>query len=275
MRLFRRCTPVRATGHSAGISSRIMKVRILHGLKIVVALSIIIAGYAAVMLPAAWYYETIDRPVLISLVGVWVSVLTGVLALLKDFILHAINAPQLTIKFFPKDRRDCHATIFRNDKGDATAHAHYFRVRIENNGWESAENVEVTLEEVKQFQNGEFQIDEDFMPLRLFWSHWRERRWELSIPSGTYRHCDFGFVIDPNPQNSLIRGDENGKLLFFLDVYPRPNTGRTSLLPGRYLITLTANARNAKGARLTLDLDWKGIWKDDFNEFILASVVLR
>jgi hypothetical protein len=66
-----------------------------------------------------------------------------------------------------------------------------------NNRWKVADGVEVYLEDVRKFVNGKYEKDEDFMPLRLHLTHWKSQRYELDIPSGTYRHCDFGFIIEP------------------------------------------------------------------------------
>jgi hypothetical protein len=154
--------------------------------------------------------------------------------LLKDFILDLINSPSLEIQFFPNDIRDCHATEFTDtNTGSVVAKAYYFRFRVMNNGWNAAEDVEVSLEEVKKFINDKYEIDKDFMPLRLYWSHWRHNRLELDIPSGTYRHCDFGFLLEPGTSALGVPAVINNVHQFWFDVFFRPNTGRTSLLPGR------------------------------------------
>jgi len=90
---------------------------------------------------------------------------------------------------------------------------------------------------VKKFINDKYEIDKDFMPLRLHWSHWRQHRLELDIPSGTYRHCDFGFMLEPGTSALGVPATISNVHQFWFDVFIRPNTGRTSLLPGRYEIT--------------------------------------
>jgi hypothetical protein len=106
------------------------------------------------------------------------------------------------------------------------------------------------------------------MPLRLFWSHWRQARFELSIPSGAYRHCDLGFILDPNAKGFALPPQENGKLLFWFDVFLRPNTGRTSLLPGQYQILISAFGKNAKRASLRLELKWNGLWDNTIEKVL-------
>jgi len=243
-------------------------------IKIIFVLIVIIGAYAGVTLSTIYYYGSITSfPVLASLISSWVALVTGILALFKDFILDFIKDPNLVVEFSPEDRRDCHATsLTENRTGTVVAEAYYFRIRIRNRGLRVAEDVEVSLEEVRRYQNNKPQIDQDFMPLRLLWSHWRERRFELSIPKGTYRHCDFGFIIDPSSQGSPLPPQENGKLLFWLDVFPRPTTGRTSLLPGSYRIKIVAFGKNARRASLTLRMEWKGIWEKGIEEMLSKSL---
>jgi hypothetical protein len=247
---------------------------IFYYVKWSVFIALALGAYSFVFVSVIFYPGTTNLPIAVSLISSGVAVITGIIALLKDAIIGLITRPCLAVRFFPYDKRDCHATSFRNrNTGTITAKTHYFRFRIENVGWRTAEDVEVTLEEVKQFQNGRYFTDTDFMPLRLFWSHWRESRYELSIPPGTYRHCDFGFVIDPMANYCPLPPQESGKLLFWFDVFLRPNTGRTSLLPGRYEIRVSAFGRNVQRASLTVKLDWNGIWHNDIESMLQDSLL--
>ncbi len=243
-----------------------------HYLIICLFVALGVGAYAAVALSALCYWGILTPAVAVALISAGVAVVTGLIALVKDAFAAVINAPQLTIRFFPYDKRDCHATAFRDSHtGALIAKTHYFRVRVENRGWRTSEDVEVTLEEVQRFQNGKFVIDTDFMPIRLFWSHWRDSRYEIPIPTGAYRHCDLGFIIEPTARGSGLPAQENNKLLFWFDVFLRPNTGRTSLLPGRYRITLSAFGKNVKRSSLTLELEWMGLWHDDIDTMFRDS----
>jgi hypothetical protein len=166
------------------------------------------------------------------------------------------------------------ATNKETGKVVKAADVYYFRFRVENYGWSTAEDVEVSIEEVKKFQGKGYEIDQDFMPLRLVWSHWKMERPEMSIPSGAYRHCDFGFIIDPNAPHTPLPTKENDELLFWLDVFLRPNTGRTSLLPGKYQITISAFGKNVKRTTYVLEMEWKGIWALSIQEILTKSVIV-
>lgn len=233
-----------------------MRVRFRHDLKIFAVILLVILGYAipiCLILRSANQFET---TITASFIAAAVAMVTGILALLKDFILDIINAPSLKAEFFPYDNRDCHATQFGN--GDKV---HYFRIRIKNNGWRAAEDVEVTLEEVRVLLHNQYEIDKDFMPLRLFWSHWRETRYELNIPPGAYRHCDLGFVLEPGATAIGLPATINNHHQFWFDVFLRPNTGKTSLSSGQYQIIISASGKNVGQQRLTIEIKWIGGWQ--------------
>lgn len=250
--------------------------KFLHYAKIASFLALIVSAYAAVAVPVVCYSDSKNFPLAASLIAAGVAVVTSILALLKDMIMEAINRPRLVVRFLPYDKRDCHATDFRDRKtGAVLAKAHYFRLRIENVGWRTADDVEVTLEEVKRLKTGRFSIDSNFMPLKLLWSHWRGARYEISIPPDAYRHCDFGFIVEPTATVGTLPPTENGELLFWFDVFTRPNTGRTSLLPGRYQITVSAFGKNVGRSSLTVELEWKGLWHDDIDAMLRDSLLPR
>ena len=250
--------------------------KFLHYLKITLLIVLIVSAYAGVVVSVVYYTDAKNFALAASLIAAGVAVITSILALLKDMIMEAINHPRLVVRFFPYDKRDCHATAFCDtNTGNLLAKTHYFRLRIENIGWRTADDVEVTLEEVKRFEDGRFSVDSNFMPLRLFWSHWREKRLEISIPPGTYRHCDFGFILEPTVKVGLAQATDEDQLVFWFDVFPRPNTGRTSLLPARYQVTVSAFGKNVPGSSLTVELEWKGIWHDDIDAMLRDSFLPR
>ncbi len=140
-----------------------------------------------------------------------------------------------------------------------------------NNGWKVADGVEVYLEDARKFVNGKYEKDEDFMPLRLHWTHWKSQRYELDIPSGTYRHCDFGFIIEPGKSAEVPASIAN-VYQFWFDVVVRPNTGKTSLSPGRYEITISASGKKVNQAILKVDMEWIGGWQDRIEDMYLNNL---
>ncbi len=173
--------------------------KILHYLKIGIIIIVVLTAYCTVVLLVIYNWNRLSPPVGVSLITAGAAIITSIFVLVRDLVIDFINKPRLIIHFIPNDKRDCHTTEFHDHKtGKLIAKAHYFRLRIENIGWKSAEDVEVTLEEVKRFEDGQFIIDNNFPPLRFVWSHWKGLRYEITIPAGVYRHCDLGFILEPD-----------------------------------------------------------------------------
>ena len=241
-----------------------------HVLKIGFFIFLVVASYIAVIVLTLHYVNVLGAPVTASLIAASVAAVTGIVVLTKDLAWDAINRARLAIRFFPYDKRDCHATTF-----GGVVKTHYFRLRIENVGWRTVEDVEVALETVKQFDGKRLSVDSNFMPLRLFWSHWREKRYEISVPPGAYRHCDLGFIVEPSaPTGFPFTPVENDRLLFWFDVFLRPNTGRTSLLPGRYEITISAFGKHVKPAYRTIEFEWRGAWDNDIDNVLKSGLII-
>src|SRR4030042_5515260 len=101
-----------------------------------------VAGYATVILLLLHYTDARNTPITVSLIGAGVASVTGILVLFKDIVWKFIYRPRLIIHYLPYDKRDCHTTTFRNQiTHEITAKAHYFRLRVENTDWSTAEDV--------------------------------------------------------------------------------------------------------------------------------------
>jgi len=249
--------------------------KVLKYWKMVIFISMAVVFYSlAVWLVArsAQYLSNIETA---ALIASFTAIVTGILALLKEALWSWVKSPRLAIKFYPYDKRDCMTLTFNiTQKGpygqpvEIKAPGQYFRLRVYNLGLGTAEDVEVTLEEVQRLEKGNYIIDSEFMQLRLFWSHWKQTRYELSIPSGVYRHCDLGFIVHPDYDNKVSPPKDEGRLQFWFEVIVRPTAGRTSLLPGTYKIKVSAFGRNASKVMKTLEFEWKGEWDDKLDQML-------
>jgi hypothetical protein len=131
--------------------------KFLHYLKITLLIALIVSAYAGVVVSVVYYSDAKNFALAASLIAAGVAVITSIVALMKDMIMEAINHPRLVVRFFPYDKRDCHATDFRDrNTGAVLAKAHYFRLRIENIGWRTADDVEVTLGRSETFRKARF-----------------------------------------------------------------------------------------------------------------------
>jgi hypothetical protein len=241
------------------------------------AILVALAGYggAIAIILARTRAQPVDSST-VALFGGGVALVTGLIALLKDTVFDAIDKPRLAISFWPFDRRDCHTTTFNDrETGRTLCRAHYFRLRIENHGARSAHDVEVAIEEVRVWKNRKYVTDEDFMPLRLVWSHWKGIRHEVSIPPDTYRHCDLGFVLEPKDITGHVYPKGPSGHLFWLETIVRPNAGRTNLLPGTYRIVLSASGRDVPSTKKIIDLRWEGLWKEDIDDLLAVGLITQ
>jgi hypothetical protein len=245
-----------------------------------------LVGWAACLLGAASYALVVyfiltnsqnsAAPVTASLLGAGIALVTGLIALVREPILAWVRQPRLFIDIQTQDRRDCHTTQFKDQNNTFLANAHYLRLRIENRGSRSAEKVEATIEAVRRFSGGKYEIDQAFMPLRLMWSHWPDPRYELAVPPDSFRHCDLGFIIEPRPNlpSSLPAPMESGKLLIQLSTLIRPNAGRTSLLPGDYEVVISASGHDVAKTIQTLKIHWDGTWYSSLDETLKGALRL-
>ncbi len=145
---------------------------------------------------------------------------------------------------------------------------YYFRIRVGNIGWSSAENVEVIAEELYERRaNGQFEKRQDFQALNLLWAHYGTPRFD-AIPPGVYRHCDLGHVVlDLHPQGRLET--------FEFDFVVHPNTGQSRMRPGTYRLRIAAVASNARIVRRTAELVFSGQWYNDEATMFRDGVSLR
>ena len=97
----------------------------------------------------------------------------------------------------------------------------------------------------------------------------------MPVPFGTYRHCDLGFIIDPESNFSPNAREDTGEILFWFDVFIRLNAGRTSLRPGRYKIIISVTGENAPQTRHEIDIEWKGAWDEKIEHVISQSLIFR
>jgi hypothetical protein len=64
-----------------------MKRRLIHDLKIFLMVLIAFTLYGVILIPIFRYSDTFSPAIQASLIGVGIALITGILALLKDFIL--------------------------------------------------------------------------------------------------------------------------------------------------------------------------------------------
>jgi hypothetical protein len=179
---------------------------------------------------------------------------------------------------------DSHLTTMASSEAGIQAACYYFRVRVQNNGNAIAKTVEVFVEQVWQKRaDGIFQKWEDFLPLNLLWSHYRQPYFP-SIPPGVYKHCDFGHIVDPSLRHKFLGEDhprlgrlgiQQSQTVMCLDLAVLPNTGTHLIPPGPpYRLVVVAAAANARLVRRTIEVNLTGQWFTDESQMLRDGIGL-
>jgi hypothetical protein len=147
-----------------------------------------------------------------------------------------------------------------------SAETHYIRVRVRNDGKLGAQDVEVSVLEVRHKGNA----DRVFKPMAmntpwgLIWAHFASHVLPR-LPVGSERHIDIGHVVDPQKRSEIDGEDRPGsdpkKTLFCLAFFVKANTAEYLLDPGEYEIDFRIFAANSKPSEVfTFSLNHTGKW---------------
>lgn len=201
--------------------------------------------------------------IIVSSAGVLVALLLGVVGVFQDRIRAWFKKPKLniSIKVAPPD---CHKTSFyQPDVDRKVCDTYYFRFRVENNGNYYAENVEAMITEVFKKRYEQYEKVDNFLPLNLVWSHYRQPTMSKIQPK-LFKHLDFGFILKSNSEYLARFGIQNNTNIFFeFDLAVRPNTGSHILLPGDYRVKIIFAGNNLEPLEKIYHLVIKDNWADD------------
>ncbi len=199
--------------------------------------------------------------------GVIVALLIGIAGLMQDSIKPLFYRPAL---------RTCyqlgvpygHKVASRNEVGAFLCDNYYFRIKIENTGNETLQDVEIVAEECyREVSLEKYEKVEDFLPLNLSWAHKPSICTLPFIRDGFYWFCSFGY-IQKSEQAELDKygrffNGSNFRVVCTLDTIPKPYSGEHVLVPGDYVIFLVVTAKNMKPERRHVKLHFEDYWDDD------------
>ena len=191
--------------------------------------------------------------------NVWVAIgtfLVVVVALFQDWIRTQWNRTKLklTIKMEPPD---CHLIRLTDQSGHISINSIYLRIRVQNLGAKSAENVEVMITDLWKIEAGGKSRMQTFLPMNLLWSHYGTR--SENIPDGVFKHCDLGSVRPTAGHNPIA--------VMKFDTAVQPNQVSGGVTPnivgaGKYEFELVATANNAKPDTSLWQFEFDGTWLD-------------
>ena len=86
----------------------------------------------------------------------------------------------------------------------------YYRLRIINNGYSAAKNVEATIREIRKkkgnsFDRLDFPLDDNLDWFSSSLQPGRPAMYHSFIPPGTFKHCELGHILDPSKRISFLR----------------------------------------------------------------------
>jgi hypothetical protein len=126
--------------------------------------------------------------------GVIVAVFIGLAGLMQDSIKSLFYRPALRTVYQPGTPYG-HKVASRSATGTFICDNYYFRIKVENIGNESMQDIEIITDDCqKETASGIYQKVEDFLPLNLSWSHKPTISTIPFIRDGSYLFCSFGFI---------------------------------------------------------------------------------
>ncbi|MDP2947120.1 MAG: hypothetical protein Q8N88_03315 [Nanoarchaeota archaeon] len=221
--------------------------------------------------------EGVNNPwtVWVSLLGVFVALLLGVIGIFQGRIRSWFKKPKLnvSIKLEPPD---CHKIAMRNPQtGAYVCDSYYFRFRVENTGNYQMEDVEAIPVELYKKINGKFEKVNNFLPLNLVWAHYHNITMPKIQPL-MFKHLDFGHITKSNFANLSYFGiSESARIVFQLDLAVIPNTGSHILIPGDYKIKILFAANNLKPIAKIYNIEIKDNWTDDEKEMLNNNISIK
>lgn len=202
----------------------------------------------------------------------------GFIAIFQNWIRSWFYKPELKIEFELKSPY-CHSVPTQGGYN-----TYYFRFKVKNKGNHQMEDVEVMAVELKKKRSdGRFEKEEQFLPLNLAWSHYRNPinpnlPMEImpKIQPGLYKFCVLGFIEESKHlEKSRFKIRESSDVVFMLDTAIKPYSGEQILFPNyHYEITLKIAANNLKPQQKTFELFFRDDWIDDKEEIMFKKNVI-
>jgi len=224
---------------------------------------------------------TTDWLIAVGTIGLFLIAIVGIF---QDRIRSFLKHPNLNLSI-DVSHPDCHKTTLKrvNQQGQTITQAdcYYFRVRIDNYGNERAEFVEVFAKQLlKQGLDGEFRSVNSFLPMNLVWSY-NKKQYLEAISPGTGKHCDLGYIIDPNMRTQFPLEDNPAlnvpinNTVFSLDVAVKTFTLNHLIPPGTYRLIIQVAAANVNPTTIRLEIVLTGSWHNTEQNMFARGISIR
>lgn len=216
-----------------------------------------------------------------TIAGAIGTFLAVIVALFKEEIVKVWRRPKLT-GIIRLKAPDCHKTemVWGNPSfGQVTdrSNCYYFRIWVENKGWQRAERVQVFAAKLlRNHADGTFREEKAFLPMNLRWSHSHEI-YADGISHSMGRHCDLGHIMDPKKflSGEILSSVSDDKTILALDLEVQPNTLSHLLEPATYQLHLQLAAANAAPIKKRFEITLTGKWFDEENKMFSDGIGIK
>ncbi len=184
----------------------------------------------------------------ISLAGILVALLLGVIGIFQEKIRTWILKPKLKVVI---------ENYNISDRDPNSIPRYNFVVRIKNSGKSTLEDAEALITDIWELNEGEKKLN--LMPFNLTW----QQRGGITIPKipiDTPKYFNFGYILKPKsePEKSASYPSPSSIEFKFVDK-------KVNLKSGEYKIRIEFSANNVKPQIKIYKLDIKNKWADDVN----------
>jgi len=160
----------------------------------------------------------------------------------------------------------------------------YYRLRIVNNGYSAAKNVEVTIREIRKkkgnsFDRLDFPLDDNLDWFSSSLQPGRPVMYRSFIPPGTFKHCELGHILDPSKRNSVPF--ENNKLfekdetIFSFNVITRYHSSYHLIEQGIYRFKISVAGENFNALEKEYEMEITGKWSEKEDKMLNEGLKLK
>lgn len=212
------------------------------------------------------------------------TILLAIVAIFQDQIRKGWRHPLLNLNFITSP--DCQkllSTYPISKTQQVETDTYYIRLRIENNGNEKAENVEVFAQKLmRKSADGKYVTVKSFIPMNLFWSHINVVNLPI-LPSHVYKNCDIFRVINPISRKAIFFEDKTwenidpARTILSFDTEVRTYSKNNLACCGTYQLHLIISSANSEPITKIVEINLTGSWFDEeekmFSEGLGVSIL--
>jgi hypothetical protein len=151
--------------------------------------------------------------------------------------------------------------------------SYYLRVLVENNGNQTARNVEVYAKRLMRHRKSDNHWEEvpEFPPMNLVWSNSppEQNMYLRFLPPGMSKHCDIGHILDPDGRKHF-EGDDNpvldlgaGEVSLTFDLIQKPLHKGHVVKQATYSLEIVVAADNVEAITRKIEIFFDGKWHPD------------